>query len=296
MKNNRNRTLPHPLLSPYSTDVSPNKFEFDCNEKINITTDRDSFVISGHIRHECPDLDAHVAAGSAVFGLHVECSRTFYRAWFRQDGPEVKVNLPANAVRGRVELLAMCIANRDMPAYSLTGQHADYGGTTFEISTGDLLAVAPEVEFNAYIDLDPIRKISSILDIKRSEDRATGPAQIDFNGDHIEVELVREDYQRYVELRQVPEVRGQLSANVVFPAVLQAVNHLARLSPGELQEAKDNRRWCRCLAARLQQEKTQPDAAPEAVFAAVQQILKDPVRHGISGINDLLQQFTGGGS
>src|SRR5208282_205801 len=106
---------------------------------------------SGHIRHECPDLAAHIAAGSAVFGLHVECSRTFYRAWFRQTGPEVKLNLPANAVRGKVELLAMCVAARDLPAYKLSGQHEDYQGSTFHISPGDLLAVAKEVEFDAYI-------------------------------------------------------------------------------------------------------------------------------------------------
>ena len=290
MKNNRNRSLPHPLLSPYSTDVSPNTFSFDCPAG-SILADRDAWVITGTIRHECPDLRVHIASGAAVFGLHVECSRTFYRAWFPLVGPEVKVNLPASLVRGKVELLAMCIATREMAAYSLTGQHEDYGNATFEITAGDLLAVAPEIEFDAYIDLDPIRRISSILDIKRSDDRLTGPAQIDFNGDHIRVELAREDYQHYVELRADPAVRGLLSANVVFPAILQAVNHLGQLTPDELQEAKDNRRWCRCLTTRLERERTTPDAAPEDVFSAVQTILKEPVRHGI---NDLLQQFNGG--
>jgi len=292
MKNNRHRTLPHPLLSPYSTDVSPNTFVFECRPG-DIIADRDTWIITGRINHECSDLAAHVATGSAVFGLHIECSRTFYRAWFPQSGPEVRVNLPASHVRGKVELLAMCIAVRDLPVYSLAGQHADYGGTTFEISPGDLLAVAPEVEFDAYIDLDPIRKISSILDIKRADDRSTGPAQIDFNGDHIRVEMAQDDYQHYVELRADPSVRGLLSANVVFPAVLQAVNHLGRLPPDELQEAKDNRRWCRCLATRLEREQIGPDAAPEDIFAAVQKILKEPIRHGI---NDLLQQFSGGAS
>ena len=223
MKNNRNRTLPHPLLSPFSTDVSPNTFTFDCQPG-DITADRDTWVIKGTIRHECPELAAHVAARSAVFGLHIECSRTFYRAWFQQTGPEVQINLPASLIRGKVELLAMCIAARDLPAYSLPGQHADYGNTTFQISSGDLLAVASEVEFDAYIDLDPIRKISSILDIKRSEDRATGPAKIDFDGDHIRVELAQDDYQHYVELRADPSVRGLLSANVVFPAILPSLS------------------------------------------------------------------------
>jgi hypothetical protein len=290
MKNNRHRTLPYPLLSPFSTDVIPNTFHFDCPQG-NIVADRDAWIISGTIRHECTDLAAHITAGSAVYGLHVECSRTFYRAWFPQTGPEVRINLPATQVRGKVELLAMCVANRDLPAYSLPGQHEDYGQATFAITAGDVLAVAPGIEFDAYIDLDPIRRISSILDIKRSDQNASGPAKIDFNGDHILVELAQEDYQHYVELRADPSVRGLLSANVVFPAILQAVTHLGRLSPEDLREAKDNRRWCRCLATRLEQEQIQPDAEPEDLFPVVQKILKDPVRHGI---NDLLQQFNGG--
>jgi hypothetical protein len=292
MKNNRNRTLPHPLLSPHSTDISPNTFAFDCKNG-DITADRDSWLISGQIRHECPDLAAHVAAGSAVFGLHVECSRTFYRAWFRQTGPVVKLSLPANLVRGKVELLAMCVAARDLSDYSLLGQHEDYQGNTFQISPGDLLAVADEVFFEAYLDLDPIRKISSILDIRRSPERLTGPAQIDFNGDHIQLKLAQQDFQHYIELRTDPSVRGLLSSNVVFPAVLQAVNHLSSLTPEELVEAKDGRRWCRCLSACLERERLAPDASPEAAFATVQSVLRDPIQHGIS---DLLQQFNGGAS
>jgi hypothetical protein len=290
MKNNRHRTLPYPQLSPFSTDVAPNTFSFDCPTG-NILADRDAWIISGTIRHESPDLAAHIRAGNAMYGLHVECSRTFYRAWFPQNSPEVRISLPAAQIRGKVELLAMCVANRDLPAYSITGQHADYGNTTFAITAGDVLAVAPEMEFDAYIDLDPIRRISSILDIKRSDDRSTGPAQIDFDGDHILVELAEEDYQHYVELRVNESVRGLLSANVVFPAILQAVTHLGRLTPEQLQEAKDNRRWCRCLATRLEQENIQPDAEPEHLFPAVQKILKEPVRNGI---NDLLQQFNEG--
>jgi hypothetical protein len=289
MKNSRQRTLPHPLISPHSTDVSPNTFLFDCKSG-DITADRDSWLINGNIRYECPDLGAYVAGGFAVFGLHIECSRTFYRAWFPQSGSAVRVNLPADLVRGKVKILAMCIAARDIPAYSLSGQHDDYQGTTFAISRGDLLAIADEIEFDAYIDLDPIRKISSILDINRSPDRLTGPAQIDFNGDRIQVELSQPDYQHYVELRQDQSVRGLLCANVVFPAVLQAVNHLGQLTEEELDEAKAGRRWCRCIAQRLEREGVPANAAPERVFSAVQQILKEPIRHGI---NDLIQQFNG---
>ena len=282
MKSPRHRALPHPLLSPSSGDVTPPAFAFQCGDG-DITCDHDMWHITGTIRHECHDLAAYVDAGLASFGVHVDCPRTFYRRWFAT-GPLVRLALPADAVRGTVELLAMCVASAPIPDYHLAGQHADYRGATFDLGPGDLLAVAAHVEFDAYLDLDPIRKISSILDIRKSPDRTSGPAQLNFNGDRIEVELPQADYQSYLELRVDPSIRGVLSSNVVLPALLQAISHLGRLSPEELQEAKDSRRWCRSLMARLERARFNPDAGPEDVFRVAQDILRNPIRRSLTDL------------
>jgi hypothetical protein len=57
------------------------------------------------------------------------------------------------------------------------------------------------------------------------------------------------------------------------------------LKPEELDEAKNQQRWCRCLIARLQKDDVQLDAGPESVFHAAQEILKEPIGRGL---NDLL--------
>lgn len=288
MKTIRQRALPHPLLSPFSTDVQPPVFFFDCADG-DITCDRGAWRITGRIRHESAALDAYVASGAAILGVHVECSRTFFRQWF-PTGPEVRIDLPADSVRGKVEMLAVCVAAAPINGYALDGQHQDYGNATFDIAAGDLLAAAPHVEFDAYLDLDPIQKISSILDIKKSADRATGPAHIDFAGDRIEVELAQSDYANYIGLRADPSLHGMIASNVVMPAVLQAVNHLGRMSPDDLQDAKDGQRWCRCLMARLDYHKVPPTAEPSDVFVVVQTILRDPVRRGL---DDMINQLKG---
>jgi hypothetical protein len=281
MRYSRHRALPHPLLSPLSSDVSPNVFAFECGAG-DITCDRDHWTIGGRLVYDCPELAVLVQSGKAVVGIHVECPRTFYRQWHPQNGAEVCVSLPANGVRGKVEMLAMCVAFKDIPDYTLQGQHEDYTGSTFDIGPGDLLAVARDcVEFDAYLDLDPIRKISSILDIRRSAERSTGAALIDFDDDRVQVELSQDDYQTYIELRADPSIRGLVASNVVFPAVLQAVQHLGRLTPEELDEAKANRRWCRSLVARLDKAGIGPDAPPEEVFRVTQEILRGPVHRGM---------------
>jgi len=284
MKHSRPRSLPHPLLTPLTDDVMPNTFELSCPPG-SVGADNWHWHISARIHHECPRLQEFVDSGAAQFGIHVECPRTFFRGWYPQQSTEVKVSLPATAVRGRVELLAFCVAKSDIPTYQLPGQHADYSNRTFGVRAGDFLAIARHVEFDAFLDLDPIRKISSILDIRKSAERETGPAQIDFNGDRIEVELSREDFQFYIELRADPTVRGLLANGVVFPAILQAINYLFRLSPDELEEAKAQQRWCRCLIARLEKDGVPLDAGPEKVFRAAQELLKEPITRGL---NDLL--------
>lgn len=136
MKNSRSRALPHPLLTPLSNDVMPNIFELSCPPG-SVGVDDKYWKIIGRIHHQCSQIQTFVDNGVARFGIHVECPRTFYRQWFPQESAEVKLSLPATAVRGRVELLAFCIAIKDIENYQLPGQHADYNGATFKINAGD---------------------------------------------------------------------------------------------------------------------------------------------------------------
>lgn len=291
MKHAKPRALPHPLLTPLADDVKPNIFELSCPPG-SVAADDISWKIAAQIHHQCPALQSFVERGLAKYGVHVECPRTFYRQWFPQESAEIKLSLPVTAVRGRVELLAFCVAAQDIEDYRLPGQHADYNDSSFEIRAGDYLAIARHVEFDAFLDLDPIRKISSILDVRKSSERTTGPAEIFLQEQRIEVWLSQDDFRSYVELRTDPSVRGLLANSVVFPAVLQAINYLAGLSGEALDEAKADQRWCRSLAARLENGGVYMKDGPEKIYLAAQQILKEPVRRGLSDLIDRLERET----
>jgi|ERR1019366_1676569 hypothetical protein len=285
MKHTKPRALPHPLLTPLTDDVMPNIFELSCPSG-SVGSDDSDWKIAARIHHQCPELQALVESGFAKFGVHVECPRTFYRHWFPQQSVEVKLSLPATAVRGRVELLAFCVAARDIEDYRLPGQHSDYNNSSFRVRAGDYLAIARHVEFDAFLDLDPIRKISSILDIRKSQSRETGAAEIFLQADRIEVELSQEDFRSYIELRADPTVRGLLANSVVFPALLQAINYLCDLTDEALQEAKADQRWCRSLVARLEKEGVTMKDGPEKIYQAAQIILRGPVHRGLADLID----------
>ena len=283
MKHSRARALPHPLLTPLSDDVTPNTFELSCPPG-SVAADESFWKVTGRILHQCPELQAFVDNGTARFGIHVECPRTFYRQWFPQESAEINLVLPSTAVRGRVELLAFCVAVKDIDDYRLAGQHADYEGASFKVNPGDYLAIAQHREFDAFLDLDPIRKISSILNVKDSEERSKGPAEIFLDDQRIEVELSQEDFDSYKQLRADPTVRGLLVNSVVFPAILHAVNYLCSMTPGDRDAAKADLRWCRSLVARLDKDGVSLDSGPEKVFRATQEILKEPIHRGIDNL------------
>ena len=279
------------MLSPFSDDVSPNAFIFDCQAE-NISCDMAHWLISGEIKHENPEINHLVESGIAAYGIHVECPRTFLRKWFVFKTPKITVELSAGEIWGKVELSAFCLAQKEIKNYCLSGQHSDYQKAKFQIRTGDILAFAPTVEFDAFLDIDPIRKISSILDILKSKTRLTGPALINFEAKHIEVELPQKDFNTYVELRSDLSFHGLLASNVVFPALIQAINHLHSLDDEQLEEDKLRFNWCRSLKAKLDKENVKPEFTPEQIFESTQKILREPIRRGL---NDIVLQFNKGG-
>ncbi|HOX60008.1 MAG TPA: hypothetical protein P5205_22115 [Candidatus Paceibacterota bacterium] len=290
MRNTRAKALPYPVLTPLSDDVIPNTFSLDCAQG-DITCDTSRWSIRGKISHQSTDLNRLVDAGRAAYGIHVECPRTFFRAWFPHSTTDVHLELPASAVWSTVELSAFCIASKEIRSYCIEGQHQDYRSASFSIGVGDILAFAPTVEFDAFLDIDPVKKISSILDIRKSDLRKSGPVTIDFNSERIQLELSHDDYNSYIELRADPTLRGLLASNVIFPAILQSLNYLLRLGDDELEEAKAQQRWCRSLWAKLEKAGITHASTPEQIFLCAQEILKEPVRRGLG---DILCQLNGG--
>jgi hypothetical protein len=286
----RPKALPHPVLTPFSDDVSPNAFDLRWPPH-HLSCDLANWSIASEIEHSNGTIAQLVAAKKATYGIHVECPRTFFRKWYPQQTSTIAIEISTERIWGRVEVAAFCVAVSDITDYRISGQHSDYGQASFDIRSGDILAYAATEEFDAFLDIDPIRKISSILDIKRSPDRVAGPALIDFNGARIEVDLSQTDWRNYIELRSDSAVRGLLASNVVFPAILQAMNYIKALDGQELEDAKNDMRWCRSLVAKLEKAGIPLAGTAEQIFRSAQDVLKEPVHRGLS---DLLKQLHGG--
>src|SRR6185312_2313301 len=121
---------------------------------------------------------------------------------------------------------------------------------TFQIRAGDVLAVAPSHVFDAYVDYDPLRRISSILTIRCSDTEDEGPMTLDTTGDKIVATLSKQDYARYTDLKGDPALGPLLANQVVIPALLEGV-HEIRDTPEDEYELEMEKKWFRSVSKKL---------------------------------------------
>jgi len=279
----RERSFPHPVLSPFGDDVIPNTFGL----RVTVQSDADAFYLAAGFDYTNGTLSELIRAGRATHSLHVECKRNFYRELFSSQVASATITIPARELAGRVEVSGFIRALESIPEYRIDGSHPDYGDTPFPIVAGDILAAAPTVTFDAYVDYDPLRRISSILTIRRSEDVTEGPMTLETDGDRLVAVLSQRDYDRYIHLKGDPQLGSLLANQVVVPAILEAVQDIRSTSEDEF-ELEMSKRWFRSIVKKLQDEGLDIRAGDTAVGVLVQQVLRFPLRRSLEGLISLI--------
>lgn len=275
----QDRSFPHPVLAPFRDDVSPNQFGIG----LTIKPDADNYYIEARFDYDNATLKQLVEAGTAIHALHVECKRNFYRSIFTSSKKVQTLTIPASELVGRVEVSGFIKAQAPLTGYQIQGAHQDYGATTFAVLPGDILAVAESQTFDAFTDYDPLRRISSILTINRSEDFDEGQMKLDTTGDRIVATLSQKDYDRYTDLKADPKLGPLLANQVVVPALLEAVHEISSTQDEEF-ELEMNKRWFRSIFKKLEDMGTKIRPPETPPIEAVQSLLKLPLRRSLEGL------------
>lgn len=273
------RSFPHPVLAPFHDDVIPNQFDLH----LNIKPDADNYYIEARFDYENPTLSHLLKAGAAIHTLHFECRRNFYRNIFTSLEKVQNLTIAASELVGRVEVSGFIKAQAPINGYRIPCSHPDYGNTAFAVQPGDILAVAESQTFDAFTDYDPLRRISSILTIDRSEELDEGQMKLDTTGDRIVATLSQKDYDRYTELKADPKLAPLLANQVVFPALLEAVHEISN-TPDEEFEVEMHKRWFRSIFRKLDESGVKIKSPQTPPIEAVQALLKFPLRRSLEGL------------
>jgi hypothetical protein len=282
----RARAWPHPVLSPLTDDILPNDFDFDLT--VESALNEWHLKVTAHCGDEM--LSRRVADRDAHFLLHLECKRTYFRAGWANTTSSWEIKIPEQSLYGHVEASFLIVAARDIDIYRHPRQHADFRDTEFALAVGEPLAVALTKTFDAYFDIDPILKLSSIIDIKKGSAQSE-LMEVQCEGDRILVTLTPDDFERYRMLRAGPGVRGLLATSVVLPALLQSFNYLRVLDPDDFQRFKDEHRWTRSIVPRLEQMNVDlraGNAAEDISLRAAQKLLHGPLARSLADVQSMI--------
>lgn len=284
MNFNRGRSWPHPVVSPLTDDVTPGDFDF----RLDVLPEHQRWILGVEATEDDTTLCQHVHAGSARYVLHVECKRTYFRGTLMSEKPRFEMPIAGDLLFGLVEVSLLLVATKDLDAYRHPAQHPDYRDSTFSIGIGEPLGVAASKTFDAFLEADPILRLSSILDIKRG-DGDVRVMQVNCFGDRIVVELPAGEFDLYREMRADPAIRGLLATTVVLPALLDAFFFL-RTPDLDLDEFKADHRWSRCVLNRLERmeiELTNPQTGSDVCLEAAQALLREPLRRSLEDLSGL---------
>jgi hypothetical protein len=183
--------------------------------------------------------------GSASYVLHVECGNTLYREAFDFAEQNKRIDIPANKVNGTTEINCFVRATKDLEKYRVDGAHDDYGSTTFQVRTGDILAVGEGQTFEAESQ-DTLRRIGSIMVIEESARSDEHPMEVQFANNRIRIMLCKPDFARYRELKSIPVLASHLTTTIVLPVLTESL-HLIQEGTAELEDL----RWYRNLETRM---------------------------------------------
>ena len=271
------RAFPHPVVGN-ADDVLEAAFQ----APITVLHDGVNYYLSVDIQCSSQTIMGLIEKGDAAYVLHVECSNTLYRNAFEFTESKKELMIPGENLNATVEVNVFVRAKRDIANYTVENSHSDYGETAFSISAGDALAIAEGMTFDADIDFDALRSVSSIMQIRQHPADGDMPMEVDFNDEKITILLSAHDFENYKILKAAKPLCATVVATLVLPALMEALRMLR-----EDHSEYESLRWCRCLKRRV--EHLGLSLSSESLTLA-QKLLELPIRRALMNARSVLDE------
>ena len=242
------RSYPHPVVGNRD-DVPGAAFQ----AALDMTSDKEAVYLDATVKCSSKTINDLVKKKEASFVLHVECGNTLYRKVFDFHDGNYRAQIPSNNLNDSVEVNVFAKANRDISGYRVDAAHPDYGGVTFEIEKGDILAVGEGHIFYLDAPFDALSPIGSIMEIHEAHQDGDMPMQVDYNGPKIQIVLSKKDFADYKLLKINESLSVALTTTIVLPVLIEAIRIV------QTDSDDDDLRWVRALRRRIEGMGLKPD-------------------------------------
>lgn len=268
------KSFPHPVLRPRSTDYE--RVEFEVEIKIERVEGTTAVRVAANFTMSDRDLLGLVERGTARYSLVLRCPTTNFRRDLSAPNPHVEQEFSHGEIAGELEITPFCVAAKPIAGFRADRWNADYDGREFNLPEGAVLAMDDSVTH--WIDTADDGHIGSIFDLVPYDMAVRGQWSCGLSEDRVAIRMHPEDYQRFFDAR---ERLGSSSADWYYlmnGVYLPAVLYLLDVVDSEPRE-HESKRWYASLETRLEGLKCAPigDGSSERLKDA-QAILENPFR------------------
>ena len=217
-------SYPHPVLDT-SDDVASSIELFN----VSVTPTVEDVELKFQVRMTDPDIKALIDAGRARYNFRWKCSSTIDSGLLSEprtvqyaDSTGYTGWVDQQRIRRTVRVEVTIIAAEEIPDYQLTAQHPDYGGSSFHLQSGDVIADGGYFEFEPDKLYDPLKPpVGSCFRFVSNAKLRKG-IEVRFHDDeYVIVEFPPESLVGFGALRAHPGLQVSL---VVLPALMQTIS------------------------------------------------------------------------
>lgn len=274
----KNVSLPYPVLGIYD-DVYPLLGD-DCIQMSDPVKTATEYQFGIDLKQGNKDIARLVNEGKAEYACEVTCRGTFLRRCYKSSTLHFDITLGRTEVNGRIEFQCFIATCQPIPNYSNDDFNEDYHGFTFDLETGDMLAVFPLAWWNTNVKFDKLYAAGSFMQIVEAGD---GIEKTCFNlsGDKILIELPHDLFVQYQRIgNSFPEV---IHSSLVHNALVYALSNLS-----EYQES--GKLWADSLQLRLAElhvltSELKNDMS--LVYKAADMLLQDPYKRMLDSLEKI---------
>lgn len=274
----KNVSLPYPVLGIYD-DVYPLLGD-DCIQMSDPVKTATEYQFGIDLKQGNKDIAQLVNEGKAEYACEVTCRGTFLRRCYKSSTPHFDITLGRTEVNGRIEFQCFIATCQPIPNYSNDDFNEDYHGFTFDLETGDMLAVFPLAWLNTNVKFDKLYAAGSFMQIVEAGD-GIDKTWFNLNEDRILIELPHDLFVQYQRIgNSFPEV---IHSSLVHNALVYALSNLS-----EYQES--GKLWADSLQLRLAElhvltSELKNDMS--LVYKAADMLLQDPYKRMLDSLEKI---------
>lgn len=234
MKFDKHKAFPYPVLRPGSDDYSDVEFQV----MVEFAISGNSVTANVLFANSCEEIVEQIEAGTASYVCVISCRDTYIQRVIETKESAVSLEFEIGKLRGEVKVDPYVVVKKDIENYSCPNINAEFGGGPFAFQTGDVLAQEETQAF--YIDRDVFKPITSVVDLVKKDNLTEGLWTINFDDDHIRIEVSPKLKESIDEARNDNKNRIILKNSIYFAAVMQAIQKLQ-----DKEESFGDRKWAK---------------------------------------------------